>query len=237
MSGTGPADQAVARRYLLGLATEAEKDLVEVQLLGFGDGADWIDAVEDELIEDYLLDRLTPDERAAFRGQLDAGAIDPERVRFIRGLLSMGRRSRASLAGALATAAALILGIGLVLQPTHRVPGPASPPAVLDLRVPGLRSSSMSIPLVRHSLLRLRLHLSEVATLPEVLRLELVSPEGVVIASTTLSSPPAGASLDWPLEARALEPGAYVVAVRNAADGEPVVSFPFEVAGEGRRKP
>lgn len=237
MSGTGPADEAVARRYLLGLATDAEKDLVEVQLLGFSDGAEWIDAVEDELIEDYLLDRLTPDERAAFRGQLDAGAIDPERVRFIRDLLSMGRGSRASVAAALATAAALILGVGLVLQPTRRVAGPASPPAALDLRVPGLRSSSMSIPLVRHSLLRLRLHLSEVAALPEVLRLELVSPEGVVIASTTLSSPPAGASLDWALEGRALEPGAYVVAVRNATDGEPVVSFPFEVAAEGRRKP
>lgn len=238
MSETSLAREAVARRYLLGVATEEEKDLVEVQLLGVGDDADWIDAVEDELIEDYLLGRLGPDERAAFRGQLDSGAIDPERVRLIRSLLSIGRGSRRSAAAALATAAALIVGAGLVLQPGPRALRPAlSSAVVLELRAPGLRSSSMSMPHVRQSPLRLRLQLSEVLTLPEELRLDLVSPEGAVIDSAVRSRPRAGTSLEWALEGRPLGPGVYVVAVRNATDGEPIVSFPFEVDDEVRRKP
>lgn len=233
--GHGTAGEATLRRYVLGLLSEAEEDTVALRSLEGGYDADWLAAVADELIEDYLLGRLDPDERAAFRRQVDAGAIQADRIRLIRGLLALGRgrgRSR-SLAMAAGLAATLVAAAGLWLEPVPLSTRSESTTAVvLDLSATGMRSGPIHLATARldsRSLcLRLRLPADREA-LPAALLLELVSPEGLVLESSVLQRPHPGERLEWDVAAGDLEPGAYVVAVRDSTSREPLASFPFAV--------
>lgn len=55
-----------ARRYLLGDASEEERTAIEREYLEFDETVDRIAAAEDDLIEDYLGDQLSPVERERF---------------------------------------------------------------------------------------------------------------------------------------------------------------------------
>ena len=73
-------DAAQARRYLLGQATEAERSALELEYFHSDEAVDRMAAAEDDLIEDYLSDRLDPVERGLFeRDYLAARESSPAR--------------------------------------------------------------------------------------------------------------------------------------------------------------
>lgn len=69
-------DQTRLRSYLLGDLTEEEEGRVELRLLSDAGFAEVFDAVEDELIEQYVDDELTAEERGRFEGYF---LLAPER--------------------------------------------------------------------------------------------------------------------------------------------------------------
>lgn len=96
---TVDAEALRARRYLLGLAAESERAGLEDEYLRDEDALDRIEAAEDELIEDYLADQLSPEERRAFERDYLASAPHRHRVEVIRRLQEeAGRRRGADVA-------------------------------------------------------------------------------------------------------------------------------------------
>lgn len=71
-------DQNTVRRYLLRQLSDAEQQAVELRLLGDDELSEELDIVEDELIDEYLNDELSKDERMRFEGDFLAS---PERKR------------------------------------------------------------------------------------------------------------------------------------------------------------
>src|SRR5437868_1961316 len=62
-----PDDQRAIRQYLLGeLSTESQRRQVEERLMADDDFFEELEISEDELIDQYLNDALTPDERRHF---------------------------------------------------------------------------------------------------------------------------------------------------------------------------
>ena len=58
--------QDFVKRYLLQQLTDAERQQIELQLLGDDDFFKEVEIVEDELIDEYLANELSRDERSAF---------------------------------------------------------------------------------------------------------------------------------------------------------------------------
>jgi hypothetical protein len=109
----GP-DAARARRYLLGQATEEERSALELEYFHSDEAVDRIAAAEDDLIEDYLSDRLDPVERGSFERDYLAARNHRRRVETIRQLLASTSRTEPGPAmdwsrQRLALAAALVL--------------------------------------------------------------------------------------------------------------------------------
>ena len=107
-------DAARARRYLLGQATEAERSTLEVEYFHSDEAVDRMTAAEDDLIEDYLSDRLDPVERGLFERDYLAADNHRRRVETIRQLLASTSQTepRPTIAWShqrLALAAALVL--------------------------------------------------------------------------------------------------------------------------------
>jgi hypothetical protein len=86
-------DAARARRYLLGQATEEERSALELEYFHSEEAVDRIAAAEDDLIEDYLSDRLDPVERGLFERDYLAAPNHRRRVETIRQLLASTSRT------------------------------------------------------------------------------------------------------------------------------------------------
>ena len=79
--------------YLLGQATEEERSALELEYFQSEETVDRIAAAEDDLIEDYLSDRLDPVERGLFQRDYLAAPIHRRRVETIRQLLASTSRT------------------------------------------------------------------------------------------------------------------------------------------------
>lgn len=122
-------DDAVARRYLLGNATEGERATIEEEYFRNSESSDRIAQVEEDLIEDYLTDRLPPRERGTFERVYLATPQHRIRVETMRRLTrpANARRSRRPAWLALAAAAAIVIVSGAVwLLIANRQPAPTS---------------------------------------------------------------------------------------------------------------
>jgi len=87
-----------ARRYLLGEDNDDERLRVEEQYFADAEALDRLEAAEERLIEDYLADQLSPEERARFETAFLSVPRRRARVATIRALMdaaSAGNRVRA----------------------------------------------------------------------------------------------------------------------------------------------
>jgi hypothetical protein len=152
------------RRYLLGIASEEERAAIEREYFANGQQLDRIAAAEDELIEDYLEDRLSDDERDRFERAYLASPAHRTRVDTIRRLSMRATVSSGSAARAgrpvyfrwLAAAAALLLAIvGLWTgarivsrrdAPHHQAAGSPPPSSVKPLPEPPGEHAQPSTP-------------------------------------------------------------------------------------------
>ena len=79
------SDAGLLRRYVLGATNEDECDAIERDYFERADVLDQVSAAEDDLIDDYLSNRLTDEERDAFRRSLpDHAGPPPTRCRRAR---------------------------------------------------------------------------------------------------------------------------------------------------------
>lgn len=135
---TSELESARARRYLLGESSEEESAAVERQYFRSEAAVDALAAAEDELIEDYLGNRLDPRERALFERGYLASPHHRRRVEVIRSLgsgeravRSPRRRALPWMAAAAAAAAVLVTAASLwLLRPFEdgRDAAPRDPP-------------------------------------------------------------------------------------------------------------
>jgi hypothetical protein len=89
-------DAARARRYLLGDTSDQEASVIEHEYFERDDAIDSIAAVEDDLIEDYLADQLSVDERERFESVYLASVRHRTRVEAIRRLAELGKQTAAA---------------------------------------------------------------------------------------------------------------------------------------------
>src|SRR5690242_8835376 len=71
-------DEKALRRYLLGTASDAEQEVIDLWLLSEQDAYELLTAAEDDLIDDSLAGRLTRDDLQRFH---DHFLMAPERQR------------------------------------------------------------------------------------------------------------------------------------------------------------
>ncbi len=89
-------DAARARRYLLGDTSDHEASVIEHEYFERDDAIDSIAAVEDDLIEDYLADQLSGDERERFERVYLSSIRHRTRVEAIRRLGELGKQTPAA---------------------------------------------------------------------------------------------------------------------------------------------
>jgi hypothetical protein len=92
---TATPEATRARRYLLGNASDEECAVLEQEYLSDDEAVDRIAAAEDELIEDYLANQLTPAERDRFERSYLASPHHKVRVETIRRLMALGLPAQA----------------------------------------------------------------------------------------------------------------------------------------------
>ena len=80
------SDQKALRRYLLQQSTEDERDAIEQEYFGDEAALDRAAAEEDALIEDYLTQRLSADDRVQFERVYGSSAERRVRVQLARAL-------------------------------------------------------------------------------------------------------------------------------------------------------
>ncbi len=138
-----------ARRYLLGEASEDERAAIEREYFADEGALEKMEAAEEELVEDYLSNGLTLDERDRFERDYLSAPHRRRRLETVRGLIAAGSTApRRSLAWsvplfALAAAALLAVAAGVwwmagtqrPLGPTAggqqtAMPPPSTPPSV-----------------------------------------------------------------------------------------------------------
>ena len=128
-----------ARRYLLGAATEEESAVIEQEYLEHDDAVDRMAAAEDDLVEDYIADELSPADRQQFERSYLSVPHHRVRVDTVRRLMAEaarsapGRTKKGTLltsprfargAGWLAVAASLIVAASLSIWVLSRSGGP-----------------------------------------------------------------------------------------------------------------
>jgi hypothetical protein len=122
----------LARRFLLGRLPDEEGELFEVRLLAEDGLAEVVQAVEEELLDEFVRGGLTAEERKLVAARFESR---PERVQFATALATRAQqRSRRPLMIWLASAAAAVLVV-VAGALTWRQPGsgpvaPALPPSV-----------------------------------------------------------------------------------------------------------
>ena len=121
--------RTAARRFLLGEASEEERAAVEQEYFADERALERMEAAEEDLIEDYLADRLGSDQRTLFERRYLTVPHRRRRVETIRGLMSAAqraapapaaRRFRAMEWASLAAAALLILVAWRLVDVSHR---------------------------------------------------------------------------------------------------------------------
>lgn len=112
----GDRDDGRYHRYLLGAASDAEREGVERACFERADGMDALSAAEDDLIEDYLSGRLDREERGRFERHYLSSPGHRTRVAVMRAIASaqaatppMDRRTSRFLWWAAGVAAAVIV--------------------------------------------------------------------------------------------------------------------------------
>jgi hypothetical protein len=135
---------STARRYLLGVADDEECSAIEREYFADEAAIDRIAAVEDDLVEDYLADRLPAEDRDRFEQHYLASPRHRARVEAIRQLSLMAgedrRPPRAAALRYLAIAAVLLIAAGgVVWMVVARKPQSIGAPS-------GLPATARSIP-------------------------------------------------------------------------------------------
>ena len=90
-----PDDQTL-KRYLLGQLPEPERGALENQLIVDREKRDEVEAVERDLIDDYVRGSLEAGERSNFEGHFLASATRREKLTFARSLAHAARTSPAA---------------------------------------------------------------------------------------------------------------------------------------------
>jgi hypothetical protein len=150
------------RRYVLGAATDAERDSIERAYFEHADGLDAVSAAEDDLIDDYLSGRLGRDERERFEHHYLATPDHRRRVAVVRAIRqiaskvpSIERRPSAAYwwtaAGVAAAAVVLIIGVSRAMRvgiaptdpPVDSRATPTAPAVVPPIEGRGARDESV----------------------------------------------------------------------------------------------
>jgi hypothetical protein len=143
--------RATVRRYLLGEATDQEREALEREYFEDESALSRVEAEEETLIEEYLAERLNVRDRELFQERYLASPIHRQRVDAIRRLSAMSAsgadaakgisRARVSSYQWLALAAALILAAGAAWVFT-----PGKPVSLSSPTATGNRPSDASAP-------------------------------------------------------------------------------------------
>jgi len=114
------SDQKALRRYLLHRSSDDERDTIEQEYFADEAGLDAAAAEEDALIEDYLTQRLSADDRAQFERVYGSSPDRRVRLQLSRALnaaASPGSHipvgNRRWLSGSLAAAAVVLLAVAV----------------------------------------------------------------------------------------------------------------------------
>lgn len=89
-------DESLVRRYLLGLASEAESDALEQWFLADAEALEWVRGVEHDLLDDHAAGRLGPEEGRALDSRYGPSPELRSRLdtaRALRHASSLGRRA------------------------------------------------------------------------------------------------------------------------------------------------
>jgi len=140
---TPDRDAARARRYLLGQADESIADAFENALFRDDHTLEHTEAAEEELIEDYLGERLSTDDRARFEQHYLAAPQHRIRLETVRRLIAAAvRRPRwRSVLVPIAAAAAVILALGTWWLYSSR-----RQPDTIETRTPAPASRDRTLP-------------------------------------------------------------------------------------------
>ena len=143
--------RATIRRYLLGAATDAEREALEREYFEDESALSRVESEEETLIEEYLAERLDVRDRDLFQERYLASPIHRQRVDAIRRLSAMSAsgtdaatamgRARVSSYRWVALAAALILAVGAVWVFTARKTEIGLGNRPQDASLPSLESS------------------------------------------------------------------------------------------------
>lgn len=149
------SENQLARRYLLGLLADAERDAVEARLFDSPDFLLLVEAVEGELMDEYVDGSLPAVERKRWEAYLTAHPESRERLQFARVLHGHFAAKRPRWKGylpVLAIAAALLAGI-FMWERRENSPVPGKQPVVFamalnpgTLRFASERAQVMTIP-------------------------------------------------------------------------------------------
>jgi hypothetical protein len=93
----GPERRA---RYLLGLASEEEREAIEAEFFGDDESFERLQAAEDELFDTFAAGGLPPAEEAAFRQRYLSSAEGRQRLTFARALRQRADEAVAQIEGA-----------------------------------------------------------------------------------------------------------------------------------------
>jgi anti-sigma-K factor RskA len=105
-------DDQLARRYLLGFLTEAERDAVEERLLADGGFTAVLESAERDLYDEYASGALSAQERKQFRLYMDSHPDSTRRLRFATVLSKRRQASPPMWRWMLTAAAALLFMVG-----------------------------------------------------------------------------------------------------------------------------
>jgi hypothetical protein len=142
---------SIARRYLLGQASEEECSAVEREYFADETALDRIAGVEDDLVEDYLVGRLPADERNRFERHYLASSEHRTRLEAIRRLSAMPERVRMHSFRYLAVAATLLISVAVLWRVLPRRPESARvlerppAPAQIERRVFAVSLSPIAV--------------------------------------------------------------------------------------------
>jgi hypothetical protein len=117
------------RRYVLGALSEDEGAAIEREYFDSSDALDAVRAAEDDLVDDYVLDQLSPEERERFERHYLSTPCHRRRVAVARALRTAGSRASGErhrsvvgwwpAAGVAAALAILIVGGVWILRATR----------------------------------------------------------------------------------------------------------------------
>jgi hypothetical protein len=224
-------DQGLIRRYLLNQLTAEEQERIEQRLLTENEVFEELEIAEDELIDDYLSEKLSPAARKTFEENFLGTRDRQQKVQFARSLSRFVRANekfektsvlstpylRTTHNWALpvaAVVAGIVVSAGIFWFSHRHTP---SPPALatftLTISAPtrgeGPPANKVTVPL--NTSVRLLLELPETAKRATRYRLELLTPTGQIQTLHTAAQD--GKSVFIELPAGRLSPGLHALNV------------------------